>query len=74
MQIHKDQVRAPEALYREPALPLRVIRDFANLETKRIVVDSQSAYDEMIGQPVRTADNTLEVPLSLDVMTAPVIH
>ena len=34
----------------------------------------QSAYDEMIGQPVRTADNTLDVPLSLDVITAPVIH
>ena len=47
VQIHKDQVRAPEALYREPSLPLRVIRDFANSETKRIVVDSQQAYDEM---------------------------
>jgi ribonuclease G len=47
VQIHKDQVRAPGALYREPSLPLRVIRDFANSETKRIVVDSQQAYDEM---------------------------
>jgi ribonuclease G len=47
VQIHKDQVRAPEALYKEPALPLRVIRDFANAETKRIVVDSQQAYEEM---------------------------
>jgi len=47
VQIHKDQVRAPEALYQEPSLPLRVIRDFANSETKRIVVDSQQAYDEM---------------------------
>ena len=47
VQIRKDQVRAPEALYREPSLPLRVIRDFANSETKRIVVDSQQAYDEM---------------------------
>jgi ribonuclease G len=47
VQIRKDQVRAPEPLYREPSLPLRVIRDFANSETKRIVVDSQQAYDEM---------------------------
>jgi ribonuclease G len=47
VQIQKDRVRAPEALYKEPALPLRVIRDFANAETKRIVVDSQQAYEEM---------------------------
>ena len=47
VQIRKDQVRAPEALYREPSLPLRVIRDFANSETKRIVVDSPQAYEEM---------------------------
>jgi len=47
VQIQKDQVRAPEALYKEPALPLRVIRDFATTETKRIVVDSQQAYEEM---------------------------
>jgi ribonuclease G len=47
VQIRKDQVRAPEALYREPSLPLRVIRDFATGETKRIVVDSQQAYEEM---------------------------
>ncbi len=47
VQIRKDQVRAPELLYSEPALPLRVIRDFANSDTKRIVVDSQPAYDEM---------------------------
>jgi ribonuclease G len=47
VQIHKDRVRAPEALYREPSLPLRVIRDFANFETKRIVIDSKQAYEEM---------------------------
>jgi ribonuclease G len=47
VQIQKDRVRAPEALYKEPALPLRVIRDFATTETKRIVVDSQQAYEEM---------------------------
>jgi hypothetical protein len=27
----------------------------------------QSAYDEMIGQPLREADNALMVPLSLDI-------
>ncbi|MEP5569311.1 MAG: DUF6482 family protein [Halioglobus sp.] len=34
----------------------------------------QSAYDEMIGQPIRTQDNTLEVSLSLDTLGSPVIH
>jgi ribonuclease G len=47
VQIRKDRVRAPETLYSEPSLPLRVIRDFANPDTKRIVVDSREAYDEM---------------------------
>jgi ribonuclease G len=47
IQIKKDQVRAPATLYAEPDLPLRVIRDFASSDTKRIVVDSESAYEEM---------------------------
>jgi ribonuclease G len=47
IQIRKDQVRAPSVLYHEPALPLRVIRDFATSETKRIVVDSEQAHGEM---------------------------
>ncbi len=47
IQIKKDRVRAPAVLYEEPALPLRVIRDFANSETKRIVVDSPAAYAEL---------------------------
>ncbi len=47
IQIKKDRVRAPAVLYEEPALPLRVIRDFANAETKRIVVDSPTAYEEL---------------------------
>src|SRR5262245_28664655 len=47
IQIKKDRVRAPAVLYEEPALPLRVIRDFANSETRRIVVDSPEAYAEM---------------------------
>lgn len=33
-----------------------------------------SAYDEMIGQPLRVGDNALEVPLSLDIYPNPVRH
>jgi ribonuclease G len=47
IQIRKDQVHAPAVLYHEPALPLRVIRDFATSETRRIVVDSEDAHREM---------------------------
>jgi ribonuclease G len=47
IQIKKDRVRAPAVLYEEPALPLRVIRDFANAETRRIVVDSPEAYAQL---------------------------
>jgi ribonuclease G len=47
IQIKKDRVRAPAVLYEEPALPLRVIRDFAGAETRRIVVDSPEAYEQM---------------------------
>jgi ribonuclease G len=47
IQIKKERVRAPAVLYEEPALPLRVIRDFANAETRRIVVDSPEAYQQM---------------------------
>jgi len=47
IQIKQDEVSAPAVLYAEPSLPLRVIRDFTNIETKRIVVDSNETYDEM---------------------------
>ena len=47
IQIRKDQVKPPAVLYAEPSLPLRVIRDFANSETKRIVVDDPEAHEEM---------------------------
>jgi ribonuclease G len=40
--------RAPMVLYAEPSLPLRVVRDVANTETKRIVVDSPQVFDEMM--------------------------
>ena len=40
--------RAPTVLYAEPSLPLRVVRDVANSETKRIVVDSPQVFEEMM--------------------------
>jgi len=48
IQIRKDGVRAPSVLYTEPALPLRVIRDLATADTKRIVVDSPPVHQEMM--------------------------
>jgi ribonuclease G len=47
IQLKQDEVSAPAILYAEPALPLRVIRDFTNIETRRIVVDSAETYEEM---------------------------
>lgn len=38
------------------------------------VLRQDSAYDEMIGQPGREGDNTLEVPLSLELYQAPTLH
>ncbi|MBM4383647.1 MAG: Rne/Rng family ribonuclease [Deltaproteobacteria bacterium] len=49
IQIRKDQVRAPAFLYSEPSLALRVLRDFANSDTKRIVIDSPSVHAEIQG-------------------------
>jgi len=47
IQAKQAEVRAPAALYRELSLPLRVIRDFANSRTKRIVVDYDEVYTTM---------------------------
>jgi ribonuclease G len=47
IQLRKEEVRAPADLYRELSLPLRVIRDFTNSRTKRIVVDDAPVYEEM---------------------------
>ncbi len=47
VQIKKDAVRAPARLYEEPPLALRVVRDFANSETKRIVIDNAEAHKEL---------------------------
>ncbi len=47
VQIRKGQVRAPAPLYTELSLALRVIRDFANAQTKRIVVDDPESFKAM---------------------------
>ncbi|HET6304531.1 MAG TPA: Rne/Rng family ribonuclease [Myxococcota bacterium] len=47
IELRQDEGRAPSTLYMEPSLPLRVIRDFTNAETRRIVVDSTQSYEEM---------------------------
>jgi ribonuclease G len=47
--IHAQRdARAPTVLYAEPSLPLRVVRDVANPETKRIVVDSPQVHEEIM--------------------------
>jgi ribonuclease G len=38
---------APAVLYEELSLPLRVIRDFSNGKTKRIVIDDPATHEEM---------------------------
>jgi ribonuclease G len=47
IQLQRD-ARAPTVLYAEPSLPLRVVRDVANPETKRIVVDSPEVHEEIM--------------------------
>ncbi len=49
IQIRKEEVRAPARLYSELALPLRAIRDFANGQTRRLVIDDEVTYREMRG-------------------------
>ncbi|CAG1001220.1 Ribonuclease G [Myxococcaceae bacterium] len=43
----ENGVHAPAVLHSELSLPLRVIRDFASSETKRIVVDSPEVHAQM---------------------------
>jgi len=45
---------------------LQEVREILRLlPVERLSLRQQSAYDEMIGQPPRAGDNTLEVPLSI---------
>jgi ribonuclease G len=48
IQSQRD-TRAPAVLYAEPSLPLRVVRDVAASDTRRIVVDNESVYEELRG-------------------------
>jgi ribonuclease G len=47
IQEKRETANAPCDLYTELSLPLRVIRDFVNGKTKRIVIDDRSVYEEM---------------------------
>lgn len=49
IQSQRDVARAPAVLYAEPSLPLRVVRDVAGSDTRRIVIDNESVYGEMRG-------------------------
>lgn len=49
IQEKRKEAPAPSVLYTELSLPLRIVRDFADSKTSRIVVDSKEVYDEMTG-------------------------
>ncbi len=44
------------------------------LPVRTITLRHESAYDEMIGQPVKQSNNTLEISLSHDLYPEPTIH
>jgi len=48
IQEKKETARAPGVLYSEPDLPQRVLRDFANHETRRIVIDNKTVYEKLL--------------------------
>jgi len=59
-KIHEANVEkpAPAVLHEEPDLPIRIIRDLANSETSRIVIDNADAWarlrefvDEFVAEP-----------------------
>jgi ribonuclease G len=47
IQSRRESARAPAVLYAEPSLPLRVVRDVASSDTRRIVVDNETVYEEL---------------------------
>jgi len=47
IQSKREGASSPCDLYSELSLPLRVIRDFVNNKTKRIVIDDRRVYEEM---------------------------
>ena len=48
IQLGKEGAAAPAVLYAELELPVRVIRDFATSDTKRVVIDSKEAYEKLM--------------------------
>ena len=48
IQEKKDSAPAPSVLYSEPDLPMRVLRDFANSNTKKITIDSKKVHEELL--------------------------
>jgi len=44
------------------------------LPVSSLTLRQQSAYDEMVGQPIREVENVLEIPLSLESYPPPAIH
>ncbi|MCL4685061.1 Rne/Rng family ribonuclease [Myxococcota bacterium] len=47
IQSQRESAQAPAVLYAEPPLPLRVVRDVASSDTRRIVVDNETVYEEL---------------------------
>jgi len=49
-EIQEKKVGAvsPAVLYSEPELPLRVLRDFANSDTQKIVIDNKEVHQELV--------------------------
>ncbi len=47
IQSQRESAQAPAVLYAEPSLPLRVVRDVASSDTRRIVVDNETVYEEL---------------------------
>jgi len=48
IQEKKGDASAPSVLYSEPDLPQRVLRDFANSDTKSIVIDDKQVYEDLL--------------------------
>lgn len=48
LQLQSQRLAAPELLYKELDISLRVLRDFVNEETARILVDSRETHERML--------------------------
>ena len=43
-----DEVEAPALLYEEPQIPIKVIRDYCDEDTKRVVIDNKEIYESTV--------------------------